>query len=160
IPLLLLDLDECLIHGSEFELNRPADFRVGPFYVYRRPHLAEFLEGVAKWYELAVWSSGTSDYVGEVANKICPTSVTWSFVWSRDRCTQRTHPESFQITYIKDLKKVRRLGYKLERILFVDDSPDKLNRNYGNAVYLKSFLGSADDFELRLLLKYLESVRC
>jgi RNA polymerase II subunit A small phosphatase-like protein len=140
-------------------LDRPADFRVGPFYIYRRPHLSEFLKGAAAWYELALWSSATSDYVGEIAREICPKGVEWTFIWSRERCTQRLHPETFQTTYLKDLKKVRRLGYPLERIVFVDDTPEKLARNYGNAVYLKSFEGSVYDAELELLLKYIESIR-
>jgi RNA polymerase II subunit A small phosphatase-like protein len=158
-PLLVLDLDECLIYGSESQLDRPADFRVGPFHVYRRPRLCEFLECVAAWYRLAIWSSGTSDYVGEIARKICPSSSQWRFVWARDRCTPRTHSETMEINYLKDLKKVARLGYPLERILFVDDSPKKLSRNYGNAVYVTPFMGAADDAELPLLRTYLESIR-
>jgi RNA polymerase II subunit A small phosphatase-like protein len=158
-PLLVLDLDECLIYGSESELDRAADFRVGPFHVYRRPHLCEFLEGVAAWYQLAIWSSGTSDYVSEIARAICPRGLEWQFVWARDRCIQRLDSETMAIYYLKDLKKVARLGYPLERILFVDDSPEKLSRNYGNAVYVKPFFGAADDAELPLLLQYLESIR-
>lgn len=158
-PLLILDLDECLIFGTESELNRPADFRVGPFYIYRRPHLGEFLLGCAEWYELAIWSSATCDYASEIARQICPNGVEWSFVWSRERCTQRMNPETHETVYLKDLKKVSRLGYPLERILIVDDTPDKLARHYGNAVYVSLFEGSEEDTELRLLLSYLESVR-
>jgi RNA polymerase II subunit A small phosphatase-like protein len=158
-PLLILDLDECLIFGTESELDRSADFRVGPFYVYRRPHLREFLKGASEIYSVAVWSSGTSDYVGEVARKICPAGIEWAFVWARNRCTRRMHPESMEIVYLKDAKKVRRLGYAIERILFVDDSPEKLARNYGNAIYLSPFEGAEDDAELPLLLKYIESIR-
>jgi RNA polymerase II subunit A small phosphatase-like protein len=157
--LLVLDLDECLIYGTESPLQRVADFRVGPFHVYRRPHLCEFLEGVAARYELAIWSSGTSDYVGDIARAICPSGSQWQFVWARDRCIQRPDPETMEINYLKDLKKVARLGYALERILFVDDSPEKLSRNYGNAVYVKPFVGAADDAELPLLLSYLNSIR-
>ncbi|MEM7315243.1 MAG: NIF family HAD-type phosphatase, partial [Planctomycetota bacterium] len=41
-PLLILDLDETLIHGSEVRLHRVEDFVVGPFHVYKRPHLGKF----------------------------------------------------------------------------------------------------------------------
>jgi TFIIF-interacting CTD phosphatase-like protein len=157
--LLVLDLDECLIYGSESELDRAADFRVGPFHIYRRPYLCEFLERVASSYQIAIWSSATADYVSEIARAICPSGGQWQFVWGRDRCIQRTHSETMEINYLKDLKKVARLGYRLERILFVDDSPQKLSRNYGNAVYVKQFEGAADDAEPPLLLKYLESIR-
>lgn len=86
-PLLILDLDETLIYGAERERLRPCDFRVGPFHVYKRPHLDEFLRRVGQHYRLAIWSSGSSDYVSRIAQHILPPSLEWAFVWSRDRCT-------------------------------------------------------------------------
>jgi TFIIF-interacting CTD phosphatase-like protein len=157
--LLILDVDETLIYGAETALERPGDFCVGPYQVYRRPYLSEFLAGVGKWYELAIWSSATLDYVSDIAKTICPAPLEWRFVWGRDRCTQRMHPELFQIDYIKDLKKVRRLGYDLDRVLFIDDTPSKLARNFGNAIYVQPFTGDPSDEELSLLLRYLDSVR-
>jgi TFIIF-interacting CTD phosphatase-like protein len=157
--LLILDIDETLIFGAESELDRPADFRVGPFHIYQRPHLAEFLHGVAQSYDLAIWSSATTDYVEKIAAVICPKPAEWRFVWGRDRCTQRMHPEQFEIDFIKDLKKVKRLGYDLKHVLFVDDTARKLARNYGNAVYITPFFGASDDGELPELLQFLESIR-
>lgn len=157
--LLILDLDETLVHSSERELDRPADFRVGPFHVYRRPNLAAFLAAVARWYALAIWSSATSDYVSAIAQAICPENGEWQFVWGRERCTQRMHPELLATVYIKDLKKVKRLSYDAERILVVDDSPNKTSRNFGNAIYVRSFEGASDDAELLGLKAYLESIR-
>jgi TFIIF-interacting CTD phosphatase-like protein len=158
-PLLILDVDETLIFGAESELEHSADFRVGPFHVYRRPHLQNFLEAVAQWYDLAIWSSATIDYVGEIARVISPPGVNFKFVWGRERCTQRMHWERLEAEYIKDLKKVKRLGYSLNRILFVDDTASKLSRNFGNAIYISSFTGANEDGELLLLVKFLESIR-
>jgi TFIIF-interacting CTD phosphatase-like protein len=157
--LLILDLDECLIHGSEAELHGEADFRVGPFYIYRRPGLSEFLSGASRLFDLAVWSSATSDYVEEIATRICPANTEWKFVWARDRCTSRKDWETQETVYIKDLKKVKRIGYSLDRILFVDDTAAKLARNYGNAIYIKPFEGNDRDSELEHLLAYLVSVQ-
>jgi RNA polymerase II subunit A small phosphatase-like protein len=157
--LLILDIDETLVYGAEGELDRPADFRAGPFHVYQRPHLQDFLQGVAQWYPLAIWSSATIDYVELIAKAICPKSVSWQFVWGRDRCTQRLNPERQEIDYIKDMKKVKRLGYNVNRILFIDDTESKMSRNYGNAIYVSPFVGAADDTELAALLQYLGSIR-
>lgn len=157
--LLILDLDETLIYGAESALQRPADFYVGPFHVYRRPHLAAFLETVAQWYELAIWSSASSDYVSSIARQICPTGHEWRFVWARDRCTRRMHAELLETFYLKDLKKVKRLGYDMRRILAVDDSPLKTSRNFGNAIYVRGFEGAAEDDELLALQSYLRLVR-
>ena len=157
--LLILDLDECLIHGVSSPLHREADFRVGCYHVYRRPGLAEFLAGVFCHFEVAVWSSGTTDYVEAIAAKLCPSGFHWQFVWSRDRCTPRLDPETLETIYVKDLKKVKRLGYSLERVLFIDDTPQKMARNFGNAIYVAAFEGSDQDTELAMLLDYLRSIR-
>jgi RNA polymerase II subunit A small phosphatase-like protein len=42
--------------------------------------------------------------------------------------------------------------------LIVDDSPEKVERNYGNAIYVRPFFGAADDSEFRDLGIYLKSV--
>ena len=157
--LLILDMDETLVYGAESELDRPADFCVGPYHVYRRPHLAAFLKAVSGWYQLAIWSSATIDYVSAIASEVRPDNCEWRFIWGRDRCTRRMHAELMETIYIKDLKKVKRLGYDVGRILVVDDSPSKTSRNFGNAIYVKAFEGAADDCELPRLQAYLESVR-
>ena len=158
LPLLILDLDETLIYGAEREGPRPCDFGVGPFHVYKRPYLDEFLSGVGQHYGLAIWSSASSDYVSAIAQRILPAGLEWAFVWSRDRCTVKRNLETFETEYVKDLKKVKRAGYDLTRILVVDDTHRKTARNYGNAIYVAPFEGDPADAELLLLLKYLDSL--
>ncbi len=158
LPLLILDLDETLIYGADREGPRPCDFRVGPFHVHKRPYLHEFLLGAGKLFNLAVWSSASSDYVSAIAANILPPDLEWAFVWSRDRCTAKRNLETFETEYIKDFKKVKRVGYDLARVLIVDDTRHKAARNYGNAIPIVPFEGDPDDDELRLLLKYLESL--
>ncbi len=157
--LLILDLDETLIYGTEAELDRPADFHVGPFFLYRRPHLDTFLAAVADWYTLAVWSSANSDYVSGVAHRIRPSGIEWLFVWGCERCVQRMDHERFETVYLKDLKKVKPFGFDRRHILIVDDTAAKTSRNYGNAIYIEKYLGSPSDDELPKLQQYLESIR-
>lgn len=154
-PLLICDLDETLIYGSETRLHRDADFLVGPFHVYKRPGVDAFLAMVNRHYDLAIWSSASGDYVLEIANALRANVHQWSFVWSRNRCTQRMHHETFETVYIKDLKKAVRQGYSLERMLILDDTSEKVSRNYGNAIYITEFVGSDDDRDLVQLAKFL-----
>lgn len=158
LPLLVLDLDETLIYGAEGEGQRPCDFRVGRFHVFKRPHLDEFLRGAGKLFRLAVWSSASADYVDAIARTILPPGLEWAFVWSRDRCVIRRNLETFETEYVKDLKKVKRQGYDLARILVVDDTGHKVARNFGNAIYITSFEGDPDDEELPILLQYIGSI--
>ena len=157
VACLLLDVDPVgLVRGK-------GNWKSGPLdqYVNDRPYVASSLMSVAisQVYDLAVWSSATSDYVGEIASNIRTTGNDWKFVWARDRCIPRMHGETCETVYIKDLKKVKRLGYSLDRILFVDDTPNKMARNYGNAIYVQPFEGADDDSELPRLLIYLQKIR-
>jgi len=167
--LLILDLDETLIYATRTALNRPADFQVFDYHVYRRPHLGRFLADCAEWFDLAIWSSASDDYVGEIAKAIFPDRSQLQFVWGRSRTTigrslgaddVSFHSQLEDRHYLKPLSKVSRRGHwKLEQILIVDDTPEKCARNYGNAVYATPFEGDENDNELPLLSAYLATLK-
>jgi TFIIF-interacting CTD phosphatase-like protein len=65
--LLILDLDETLIHATAAKIREDFDFQVYDYYVYKRPGLAEFLTRCGTHFTLAVWSSageGELDGIG------------------------------------------------------------------------------------------------
>ncbi|MCC9642260.1 HAD family hydrolase [Rhodopirellula sp. JC740] len=157
-PLLILDLDETLIHGAESRLQRDADFMVGPFHIYKRPHLESFFDSIVQHFDVAIWSSASEDYVAGIAFVLSKYVPDWQFVWSRTRCVQRTDPEMMTTIFIKDLRKVKRRGYELDRVLMVDDTRHKVSRNYGNAIYIPAYEGEDDDAELPQLAKYVKSL--
>ncbi len=158
--LLILDLDETLVYGTEQPLSRPADFGVGPYHVYLRPHVGPFLIAVANWFKLAVWTSAGEGYAARVVDHLFPPPSHLEFFWSNAKCTQHFNPETGTSDSLKNLQKVkRRLGFPLERILAIDDSPEKLSRNFGNHIRVKPFLGDEADTELRDLLPFLDWIR-
>lgn len=53
---------------------------------------------------------------------------------------------------------MKRAGYDLNRVLIVDDSPEKAQRDYGNAIYVAPYQGEREDCELQLLSRYLQSL--
>ncbi|MDB5347078.1 MAG: phosphoprotein phosphatase [Schlesneria sp.] len=156
--LLILDLDETLIFASEKPLERESDFCVGPYYVYRRPYLEEFLKSCNQEFEIAVWSSSGANYLAAVVEAIFPLEVSPAFVWDRERCVQRYDPEYLETYFAKDLKKVKRLGFSLDRTLIAENTPQKVERNYGNAIYVCPFYGDPSDSELQKLSRYLRSL--
>lgn len=158
-PLLILDLDETLISATGEAPAAGWHFRVFDCFVTRRPHLDEFLARASDWYDLAVWSSGDDAYVAAVVSQILPASTAPRFVWGVSRCVRRRDCESREVVCLKDLKKVRRLGHDLRRILIVDDSPEKISRNYGNHLELPPFAGSPDDRALLDVLPFLAWLR-
>jgi len=156
--LLILDLDETLIHAVEQPLNRREDFIVGPYYVYRRPHVDAFIREVNRHFDLAVWTSSTAGYADLVVEALFPESVELKFVWDRKRCVTVENLETQTRHWVKDLKKVKRLGYPLDRILVIDDTPQKLARHESNLIPVLPFEGSSDDEELLHMLRYLPTL--
>ncbi|NMO14281.1 HAD family hydrolase [Pyxidicoccus fallax] len=166
--LLILDLDETLIHARDERLERDADFQVFGYHVYVRPHLEPFLQECAARFRLAVWSSASDDYVAEIVRRILPGGLDLEFVWGRSRCTlaldsRKVQEEGFldpgsHYSYAKKLAKLKRRGYRLERVLIVDDTPAKCIHNYGNAIYVKEYEGQPQDTELLDLGRYLATL--
>ncbi|MBZ5536732.1 MAG: HAD family hydrolase [Acidobacteriia bacterium] len=153
--LLILDLDETLVFASEEKLARTEDFQVAPYFVYKRPGVERFIEFAFTHFEVAVWTSSSSNYAKELIDQIFQQPDRLQFVWARERCTRKSDPESGTSYWIKDLKKVRRLGRSLEGVLVVDDSPGKLERSYGNHIHIRPFEGDPRDDDLRKLQAYL-----
>ncbi|MFA7336838.1 MAG: HAD family hydrolase [Candidatus Obscuribacterales bacterium] len=158
-PLLILDIDETLIHGREEPLARPCEFLAGHYHIYERPHLGPFLKSVSELYDLACWSSATHDYLEIVVNTITKDlAAPLLFVWDRSRCTRRTDFTLQEEYYLKDLQKIKKKGYNLERVLILEDEPRKVNRHFGNAIFVKPYVGALNDDELPKLASYLKSI--
>jgi RNA polymerase II subunit A small phosphatase-like protein len=155
--LLILDLDETLVYASKERIRPDNDSVAGPYFVYFRPHLERFLKNLDEYYQIAVWTSSNSNYAEAVVDAL-PFVSEPVFVWSRERCTQFYDSEAHKFRYIKDLKKVRKRGYDLNRVVVVDDSPKKLTRSYGNHVHIEPFSGEPEDNELLHLEEYLISI--
>jgi TFIIF-interacting CTD phosphatase-like protein len=159
--ILVLDLDETLVHANdEPKLPRPADFRVGPYGVLRRPGVEAFLEFALSHFEhVGVWTASTLSYALPVLDHIVERERL-TFVWGRERCTYRIDPETRDAQHLKDIRKLTTKGgkFRKEQLLFVDDSPEKLARSYGNLIAIRPFEGDPNDLELQLLERYLRSI--
>jgi TFIIF-interacting CTD phosphatase-like protein len=158
VPTLILDLDETLVHATRQPLDHEPDFVVGPFVVYRRPFLNEFIAYCFEAFDVAVWTSSGREYADAVVRQVFGDRPL-QFFWTAERCTQRTNLETYERYNVKDLRKVRRLGISLEQTLMVDDSPEKLERAYGNHIWIPPFEGDKSDVELRHLGAYLKIIR-
>ena len=66
--------------------------------------------------------------------------------------------KGFDADFIKDIRKIKRLDFDSRRVLMVDDTPSKLSRNYGNAIYVSPYEGALCDTELLHLARYLNVI--
>jgi RNA polymerase II subunit A small phosphatase-like protein len=153
--LLVLDLDETLVYAAPADIGHPADFLVGDYHVYQRPWLQSFLENLANHFRLGIWSSAGETYVETMIRCIQPPGFAFDFVWACNKCSYKRIPGLDEFVYEKRLSKLKRKGYSLEEILIIDDTPEKVQSNYGNAIYVKPFTGDMQDNELILLQRYL-----
>lgn len=152
--LLVLDLDETLIYAHE-RLPVPAEFEVGPYQIVRRPGVDRFFEfALGHFREVGIWTASTRSYAEPVLDHLIDRSRL-AFVWGRERCIQKVDWELRETTHLKDIAKLRKAGYDDKQIVFVDDSPEKLARSYGNLVAIRPFVGDPEDGELALLERYL-----
>lgn len=166
--LVILDLDETLIHADPHPVQSGWAFAIGPYKVFTRPGLMTFLDILQQHFEVAVWSSASHDYVIGIVTRIFPREYPLQFVWSREKCvhavpdhTREHYPDhSSHMYFVKPLQKVQKAGYGiLERMLIIDDTPAKAKKNYGNAIYPRPFTGDPADNELARLLDYLMEIK-
>jgi RNA polymerase II subunit A small phosphatase-like protein len=157
--LIILDLDETLIHATETPLEHPADFQIEPYHVYKRPFLESFLFWCFEWFEVAIWTSSSPSYAKTIVSTIFDDLTQLAFVWDSRRCTIAYDHDYFEYFSRKNLKKVKRLGYLPEAIIVVDDTPQKWQQSYGNLVCVKPFEGDPQDDELLHLADYLQQLK-
>lgn len=153
--LLVLDLDETLVHATEVPAEFEPHHEVSPYFLYLRPGLKEFLMQMSGLFRLAVWTSSSPAYARAVCPLVFSEVQRLEFVWASNRCTPTRNFENDSWSNAKPLKKLKRRGYDLARVLVVDDSPEKHTRNYGNLVQVAPFEGNPNDDELAHLARYL-----
>ena len=105
---LILDLDETLVHYIEEE-NRA--------YVQVRPYADYFLNEMAKYFELIIFTAAAEDYADIVLNELDKNKVINYKLY-------RKHTEQINGVFIKDLSK---LGRDLSKILIVDNNNDNFS---------------------------------
>ncbi len=89
MKLLVLDIDETLLFGTETPLPIDHNHFSAPYFFYKRPGVDEFLFQMSEIFELAVWTASTPMYAEVVVPFLFPETIPLSFVWARDRCTMR-----------------------------------------------------------------------
>jgi TFIIF-interacting CTD phosphatase-like protein len=161
--LLILDLDETLIHAKENGEPHglpPPNITIPEFKIWKRPFLDAFIAKITDWFDVAIWTSSSKAYAEAVIPHIFPAPALLIFAWSRSKCTLHYDYEYEEYFWRKNLNKVKRpFSRSLEQILVIDDSPKKLDSHYGNLISVLPFEGSMQDTELRDILPFLEWIR-
>jgi len=142
-PLLILDLDETLVStvssalfetlpiSSQRMLYSLVDVEMDAprgsqkFVVFKRPFVETFLNYMARFYRLALWSAGAYPYVRAVVENVLRPHMhePFEFVWSEQHCDNaadfRAADRFPNQRYVKNLEST---GENLARTLLVDNS--------------------------------------
>jgi RNA polymerase II subunit A small phosphatase-like protein len=159
--LLVLDLDETLIHSKCFSFEESYDFSIGhKFSVVKRPGLDQFLETCFENFDVAFWTSSGQDYADKLLTFILKEGQKPKFVWDSRRCTRYLSSSSVDSVDLKKLSKVFRMKiWGKDDVLIVDDSKEKASKNYGNLIQCSPFYGDLNDAELPELERYLMEIK-
>jgi TFIIF-interacting CTD phosphatase-like protein len=157
--LLVLDLDETLIHSSVEKLTIDETFKYEEYYVYERPHLTWFIKEISNHFRLGIWSAADELYVSSIVAQILPKDIKLEIMLGRKSCEIELDSETNTYTYEKNIADLLQLDLKLEQIILVDDNADNAKINKGNVIVIKPFFGDLHDQELKFLYNYLFAIR-
>ncbi len=142
--LLVLDLDETLIHtsyapilGAELKAKR------GYFYLYERPYLKEFLDHYSAEYDLAIWSASKVEYVRWIIRSTVLSNCAFVFINTRKNC-KRVVAKDGRVEYLKNLSPYIA---QYEKVLILDDTP-KMVIPIQNCIKAPEYRGGVDEFLL------------
>ena len=149
-PLILLDIDETLVHVSQHWLNRVPSFTFRLcgecFHVYVRPGIEEFIRRVASVADIGIWTAAERQYAVCILRRLFGPSWRRELKCFRHRrhCLVNEHGY-----YIKDLSTISH-----PNILLVDDNTchatEQPRIEFGNRVVLvEAYNGCHLDTELR-----------
>lgn len=135
---LVMDLDETLVHYEDNGV-------LGQFYL--RPYAQEFIDEMAKYYEVVIFTAALQDYADWIINRLD----------SNKNITHRLYRQHTSATngnyHVKDISK---LGRDLSKTIIVDNIPENFQLQADNGIFIKSWFKDPDDsalFELMPLLR-------
>lgn len=151
---LVIDLDETLVHSS-FKAVDKCDFIVPVeienvvhnVYVLVRPYAVEFLDEMAKHYEIVLFTASLAKYADPLLD-LLDRNHTIDYRLFRDSCVQIGY------SYVKDLS---RLGRKMSEVMIIDNSPQSYRFQPCNAIPCTSWFDDPNDTELLDLIPVMKT---
>jgi len=155
--LIVLDIDQTLLHATTLPLDRPCDYKAERTWIYKRPHIDEFLYFCAQYFQIAVWTSARASFADEIFNQLFPY-IELQFIYSEQHCQMKLTGNGQQHS-VKPVYTLTQLGFNLKRVVVIDDSPEKHYLNPENLIPVKPYYAKIEDNELYCLKNYLFSIK-
>ncbi|CAM9335275.1 unnamed protein product [Chrysoparadoxa australica] len=156
--LLVLDLDETLVHSSfrpvpnaDYILDIQVDSTYYKVFVLKRPGVDEFLERMAELYEVVVFTASLSQYANPLLDALDPKGTITSRLF-------REHCVFHEGYFVKDLTMLRG-NNDLTDTIIVDNSPMAYMFQPENAIDTTSWLEDPRDRELEVIGDFLAATK-
>ncbi|CAL8309851.1 unnamed protein product [Lota lota] len=153
---LVLDLDETLLFSSlnvienaDCTFNTTFQDHQYKVYVILRPFVKDFLQAMAKVYEMFVYTSAKKAYAEKLLDILDPQRKLFRHRLYQEHCT------CVLGHYIKDLNVLER---DLSKTVILDNAPHTYPYHLMNTVPIKSWSGEQEDRELQRLIQYMEKL--
>ena len=158
--LLLLDLDETLVHCVKkpnplrppmvkIDITAPNGNLIKDVGFNIRPQCRELLVSANKNYEVCVFTASTPQYADAIIDYLDPTGELIQHRFYRYSCIKTEGGE-----YIKDLRVFKNI--ELKNILLVDNAVYSFGQQLANGIPIVSFKEDPEDREFEFLIPQLE----
>ena len=179
--ILVIDLDETLIHTSFQKIENP-DLQIQlnnsiksnslnnnqiptpkilDAYIRIRPGVDEFLNQMSKYYDIYVYSASSKNYLNSIIKNIDKNNIIKQ-CYCRNDCIMYVEDseEDFdkpnnKYNYVKDLKKITK---ELKSIVFIDNNTISFKLQEKNGIPIKSWFDDYEDLELYKLIPILKNL--
>ena len=158
--LLILDLDETLVHADFENIYKKHDieikfkdkneiFSVG---IFIRPYLTEFLDSISKIFDIGIYTASVKSYADAILDRIDPTKIYFKFILYREDCININGKICIKDLNIFDLP--------LNKIVIIDNSLYSFSNQLSNGILITSFYNDRNDTQLKDVLSYLLNFIC
>ena len=136
--ILVLDMDETLIHKSTFPPHQsiellPVDFE--GCFIFKRPGVDEFLARVTSMFKTYIFTAGEKEYAQPLLDVLCPM-IPESRRFYRDSCNTKKG---------KCKKNLKLLTKNMAEVVLVDDSPNIMKFYPRNVLQITRWNGTPID---------------
>ena len=183
--ILVIDLDETLIHTSFQKIEKPdlqilLDSSISKknitnknnnngipipkpveAYIRIRPGVDEFLSQMSKYYDIYVYSASSKNYLNTIIKNIDKNNIIKECFCREDcimyveDCEEDFDKPNNKYNYIKDLKKINK---DLRNIVFIDNNAISFKLQEKNGIPIKSWYDDYEDLELYKLIPILKNL--
>ena len=158
--ILILDLDETLVHSSFYPFNCEDENNIKPdifftilfnnkyydVYVILRPYFNEFLLKMSKLFDIYIFTASIKEYAEPLLIKLDKKNLIKKKLY-REHCTL-----SEDNKFIKDLNN---LNENLKNVILIDNNPNSFRYNKCNGIPIKTWHFEQNDRELIKIIPFL-----